>query len=74
MKTQPILSNLQLELLKLYANSISERQLFDIKLMLANYFAQQASQAMDEVWETQGLTAATMIDWTNEHHRLKSGT
>lgn len=74
MKTQLILSNLQLELLKLYANNISEQQLFDIKLVLANYFAQQASQAMDEVWEIQGLTESTMMDWTHEHHRLKNCT
>jgi hypothetical protein len=74
MNTQPILNNLQIELLKLYANGISEQQLFDIKLMLSNYFAQQASQAMDEIWETQGLTASTMIEWTHEHHRIKTGT
>ncbi len=69
MKTQPILSNLQLELLKLYANNISELQLFEIKLMLAHYFAQKASDAMDDIWEFQGLTEQTMIEWTNEHHR-----
>jgi len=72
MKTQPILSNLQLELLKLYANNISQPQLFEIKLMLANYFAQKASDAMDDIWESQGLTEQTMVDWTHEHHRVKS--
>ena len=72
MKTQPILSNLQLELLKLYANNISQSQLFEIKLMLANYFAQKASDAMDDIWESQGLTEQTMVDWTHEHHRVKS--
>ncbi|KHD06701.1 hypothetical protein PN36_17600 [Candidatus Thiomargarita nelsonii] len=65
-----ILSNLQLELLKLYANNISENQLIEIKLLLANYFAQQATHAMDKLWETQGLTEQTMIEWTNEQNRL----
>ncbi len=34
MNEQPILSNLQLELLKIYTNNISEQQLVEIKLML----------------------------------------
>ncbi|EDN67912.1 hypothetical protein BGP_3359 [Beggiatoa sp. PS] len=73
-KTSSILSNLQLELLKLYANNISEQQLFEIKLILANYFAQKASDAMDEIWKTQGLTEQTMIEWTYEHNRIKNRT
>jgi len=72
METQPSLSNLQLELLKLYANNISEQQLFEIKLIIANYFAQKASDAMDKIWESQGLTEQTMIDWTHEHNRAKN--
>jgi len=74
MKTQRVLSNLQLELLKLYANNISQQQLFEIKLMLANYFAQKASDAMDDIWVSQNLTEQTMIEWTHEHHRIKNST
>jgi hypothetical protein len=37
MEMPSILSNLQLELLKLYANNISDEQLVEIKLLLANY-------------------------------------
>lgn len=66
----PILSNLQIELLKLHAHDISDKQLLEIKLLLANYFAQQASDAMDKLWETQGLTEQTMIEWANEHNRI----
>ncbi|HDN26561.1 MAG TPA: hypothetical protein ENG03_05610 [Thioploca sp.] len=68
-KVPSVLSHLQLELLKLYANDISDKQLIEIKLLLANYFAQQASDAMDQLWETQNLTPETMIEWTNEHDR-----
>lgn len=70
-KMPSILSNLQLELLKLYAHNISDKQLFEIKLLLANYFVQQASDAMDKVWELQDLTAESMMEWTNEHNRIK---
>ena len=65
------LSNLQIELLKLYANNVSNETLHDIKLLLSNYFAEKATQAMDKVWEEKGLTAQDMVDWTHEHHRRK---
>jgi hypothetical protein len=66
------LSNIQIELLKLYSNNISDKYLFDIKLLMANYFAQKATEAMDLVWEEKGLTEQDMINWTNEHNRIKS--
>jgi hypothetical protein len=66
------LSNLQIELLKLYRNNISEQYLFDIKMMLARYFAEKATEAMDRIWEEQNLTEQDMINWTHEHHRLKN--
>ncbi len=43
------LSNLQVELLKLCANDISEENLLEIKFLLAAYFAQKATEAMDKV-------------------------
>lgn len=63
------LSNLQLELLKLYANNLDGERLLEIKQLLSTYFAQKATEAMDTVWQEQHLTEQTMIDWTNEHHR-----
>ena len=63
------LSNLQVELLKLYANDLPDEQLHEIKQMLARYFAQKASDAMDKVWDERGLTEQDMVNWTNEHNR-----
>jgi hypothetical protein len=65
------LSNLQIELLKLYSNNISEKNLIEIKSLLAAYFAQKATEAMNKVWEEKSLTAQDMIDWTHEHNRRK---
>ena len=62
------MSNLQAERLKLYSNGLSETDLFEIKLMLGNYFAKKATEAMDEVWERQNLTGQDMINWTSEHN------
>ncbi|MEI8203529.1 MAG: hypothetical protein WCH34_10985 [Bacteroidota bacterium] len=62
-------SNLQLELLKLYSTNLSENQLIEVKLVLGQYFAQKATEGMDEIWENQKLTSDDMINWTNEHNR-----
>jgi len=43
---QPVLSNLQKELLKLYANGISDEQLIEIKWMLVQYFADKAKSCI----------------------------
>ena len=63
------LSNLQVELLKLYANDLPEQQLSEIKLMLAHYFANKATEAMERTWEEHGLTEQDMVNWTHEHNR-----
>lgn len=50
------LKNLQVELLKLYSTGISERNLNEIKLTPAKYFAEKASDATDDVREERNLT------------------
>ena len=67
------LSNVQKELLKLYANNVSDSSLLEIKQLLAKYFAEKATSAMDKFWEENNLTEQTMIDWTNEHNRTQTG-
>lgn len=66
------MSNLQIELLRLYGNNISEKSLLEIKTILAKYFADKASDEMDKVWDEKGLTEQDMIDWTNEHNRSEN--
>lgn len=72
MEASPALSNIQKELLKLYSNNIKDEQLFEIKLLLGKYFAQKATEAMDEVWEEQKLNKQDMIEWSHEHNRRQS--
>lgn len=66
------LSNLQIELLRLYGNGVSDDTLREVKEILAKYFADRATSEMESVWEDQGLTEQDMIDWTNEHNRSES--
>ncbi|MEO8150780.1 MAG: hypothetical protein ABI723_24315 [Bacteroidia bacterium] len=63
------LSNLQLELLKIYSGNIPDEQLTDIRLLLSNYFAEKATEAMDKVIKEKGLSEEDFIKWTNEHNR-----
>jgi len=60
------LTNLQLELLKLYSMELSEEQLKDVQRLLANYFAKQASDEMDRLWDEQGWNEETMEAWLAE--------
>ncbi|MDO9213367.1 MAG: hypothetical protein Q8Q54_07830 [Methylococcales bacterium] len=63
------LTLLQLELLKLFSYPINNQQLADIKNMLADYFANQATQEMDKLWEANEWSDDTMDEWANEHLR-----
>ncbi len=65
-------SNMQRELLTLYANNVPDEQLLEIKDLLARYFAAKATEAMDKVWDAQNLTQQDMRNWTNEHNRHES--
>ena len=63
------LTNLQLELLKVFSYQLNQQQLTDIKNLLANYFAEQATQEMDKLWEENNWDSNTMAEWANEHLR-----
>jgi hypothetical protein len=66
------LTNLQLELLKVFSYQLNQQQLTDIKNLLANYFANQATQEMDKLWEENNLDNNTMAEWANEHLSMRS--
>jgi hypothetical protein len=67
-QTSPM-SNLQLELLKLYSTNLSEQQLLDIKRMLATYFAEQIDREMTTLWEEKGWDDSTVKKWKQERLR-----
>ncbi len=68
MQTQK-LTNLQLELLKVFSYQLNQQQLTDIKNLLANYFAEQATKEMDKLWEENNWDENTIETWANEHLR-----
>jgi hypothetical protein len=62
-------TNLQIELLKLYATDLGEEELRAVRKLLGEHFAVKASDAMDDVWSEKQLTPQDMTNWTNEHTR-----
>lgn len=64
---QPTFSNLQLELLKLYANNIEEEDLLALKKFLANYFAEKAAAAADKIWREKNYNANNILE---QHLRI----
>lgn len=65
------LTNLQLELLKLFSFNLSEQQLKDVKALLAEYFANQATQEIDKLWDENEWSETTIQQWSQEHLRTK---
>lgn len=64
------MSNLQLELLKLYATNIPEQQLLEIKRMLAAYFAELIDRGMTALWEEKQWDDSTIEKWKHERLRI----
>ena len=63
------LTNLQQEILKLYAQQVSEADLLNIRTLIGQYFAQRLTKLADQAWEQQGWTDQTMHDWLNDENQ-----
>lgn len=59
-------SNIQMELLNLYAMDIEEADLLKIKNYLAQFFMQKAIDEADKVWEENAYSDELMDKWLNE--------
>ncbi|HUN16093.1 MAG TPA: hypothetical protein PK622_04750 [Saprospiraceae bacterium] len=58
---KPNFSNVQKELLKLYAREVSEEELLEIRQLLANYFAKKVVVNADKAWDKNEYNE----DWVN---------
>ena len=65
MYPQP-LTNVQLELVKLYSTDLKQRELLELKQLLANFFAQKAIKSADKIWDERKLSDQDMEIWLNE--------
>ena len=53
---QPPLSNIQSEMLKLFSTDIPEKELIEIKDIIALYLLNKARDKTDAIWEEKGYT------------------
>jgi len=65
----PPLSNLQLELLKLYSYDLKDEEMEELKKALAAFFAKRIRKHTDELWEERGFTQETMQQWLNDENQ-----
>ncbi|KJR43980.1 hypothetical protein MCHI_000123 [Candidatus Magnetoovum chiemensis] len=63
------ITNLQIELMKIFSYEVSETELLEIKHLLANYFAKKADDEMDTLWDESKWTTETMDKWLKQHNR-----
>ncbi|HMO40448.1 MAG TPA: hypothetical protein PKE17_13625 [Saprospiraceae bacterium] len=65
------LSNLQLELLRVFSFELREEQLMEIRGLLADYFANSVSEEMDALFEANQWGEEKIEEWSKEHMRTK---
>lgn len=60
------LTNVQMELIKLYATNLSDKDLEDLKNLLARFYAEKAIDGANAIWDEKGLTDADMEKWLHQ--------
>lgn len=53
---QPPLSNIQSEMLKLFSADIPEKELEEIKKIIAKFLLESARDKADTIWDSRGYT------------------
>ena len=64
---QPLLSNVQIELLKLYSVNISDDVLLELKKIISKFLMQKMREEADKVWVEKGYTESTINEWLGKN-------
>lgn len=65
-----MLTNLQLELLKVFARPLPENQIIEIRQLLTDYFAKKVDDGLDDLFERNNLNVNEKVsEWANGHER-----
>jgi hypothetical protein len=60
------LSNVQLELLKLYSTNLSVKEMEELREQLAHFYAQKSIRLANEEWDKKGYTNDDMNSILND--------
>jgi hypothetical protein len=68
MKTiiHPPLSNVQIELLRLFSAEIPEKHLLELKTMMASYLLEKAQDTADSIWVERGYSDEKLLEILNK--------
>lgn len=63
------LTNLQLELLKIFSREISDSDLIELKEVIAQFFARKLIESANKSWKEKGWTEDKINELLNTHLR-----
>ncbi len=63
------LSNVQLELLKLFAENLPDNELLEVKKLLVAWRFRKLKDAANKVWDEKGFTEEDMLKLLRQHER-----
>ena len=66
------LSNIQLEMRKLFADNLPDNELLEIKKLLVEWRFRKLKEAANKVWDEKGMTAEDMERLLHQHERTSS--
>ena len=67
------LSNVQLEILKVFSHNLTEEELKEFRDTIAGYFANRAIKSANKVWEEKGWTDEDVDSMLNTKMRKSKG-
>jgi hypothetical protein len=67
----PPLSNIQAELLKLFATDIPEHHLLELKTMIARFLLDKARDKADSIWEERGYSDQNLLDILSKENNVR---
>jgi hypothetical protein len=63
------LTNLQLELLKVFTYQLPEEELLEVKRLLADFFAKRLTDRASEIWAKKGYSQSDMEKWLSDENQ-----
>ena len=60
------LSNVQVELMKLFSTNLSDKELIELKDLLSVFYAEKAISQADAIWDEKGLNDQDMDKWLSK--------
>jgi hypothetical protein len=61
------LSNVQIELMKLFSTNLSDKELIELKDLLARFYADKVISQADKIWDKKGLSDHDMEKWLDQN-------